>query len=285
MANLGGMASGAASGASMGMALGPWGAIAGGLVGGLTSMFSGQSEADAINEKIRRAQALAAESLVDNAEISSRLNSIDRMFNQRLTSTLNTTAIRSRGFANSGTIGAAVAGGVEGDRLAAKSQTVNQSLDYNKQVQQSIAQMELGTTTANPVADFVTGATSGIALGMEVEKYMGQTDPTQLPETDQQKIERGQTNPRAMTKAGDFNPYLRGQEQGINIGMGTFNPMQLQAKNPFVDAISGLYQPKSGFNALNIGMGSQTRQGSVTVDPNWGYQFPDGKTFGTWGKQ
>jgi len=268
MANVG---ASAASGAVTGFTLGgPWGAIAGGLIGGISSIFSGQSEADAINEKIRRAQALAAESLIDSGEMSTRLNGIDRMFNQRLTSVLNTTAIRSRGFANSGTIGAAVAGGVEGDRLASKSQTINDTLNYNKGVQQSIAQMELGTTSANPVGDFVTGATSGIALGMEATKYLGNVSPT--GRTQQQSIENGQTTPRAMNQAGNVNPFL-GQN---TTGMGTFQPMNLTVSNPYINTIAGL-------GGLLQPTGNSTRQGNVTVDPNWGYQFPDGKTFGAWG--
>ena len=229
--------------------------IAIGLAGGLSSLFSGQANAKAINEKIRRAQGLAAESLIDNEELSSRLGSIDRMFNQRLTSTLNTTAIRSRGFANSGTIGAAVAGGIEGDRLASKSQTVNESLNFNKQVQQSIAQMELGTASANPIGDFVSGAASGVSLGMELDKLV---NPAAIPgtTTTQQSIEAGQATPRSMSDAGNFNPWLKGQ--GVTTSMGTLNPMQLQTNNPYINTIAG-------------------------IGGHMGFKFPGNDAFSNWG--
>lgn len=203
MANL----ASAAGGAAAGSFLGPWGMVAGGLLGGLTSFFSGQSEADAINEKIRRAQALAAESLVDSGEISNRLNSIDRMFNQRLTSVLNTTAIRSRGYANQGTIGAAIAGGVEGDRLASKAQTVGQALDTNRGIRQSISQMELGAVSANPVADVVTGITSGVALGNEVTKFVDNLNFNPTSPAGNNPL-GGQSTPQPMASATTQNPYL-----------------------------------------------------------------------------
>lgn len=265
---------GAASGAAAGFSLGPWGMIAGGLLGGISSIFSGQSEADAINEKIRRAQALAAESLVDSSEISQRLNSIDRMFNQRLTSVLNTTAIRSRGYANTGTIGAAVAGGVEGDRLASKSQAVESAQNQNAQVEQTIAQMELGTVSANPIADFVTGATSGIALGNEVTKFVDNLNFS-LPGMPKANPMQGQSLPQPMSKATTQNPYLP-TSQPVTTGMGTMNPMGLTVNNPYSNG-------QNPFSQI-LAMTSPTRQGTVTVDPNWGYQFPDGKRYGSWGQ-
>lgn len=264
---------GAASGAAAGFSLGPWGMIAGGLLGGISSIFSGQSEADAINEKIRRAQALAAESLVDSGEIAQRLNSIDRMFNQRLTSVLNTTAIRSRGYANTGTVGAAVAGGVEGDRLASRSQTIEAAQNQNAQVKQTIAQMELGTTSANPVADFVTGAASGIALGNEVTKFTDNLNFS-LPGMPKANPMQGQSLPQPMSKATSQNPYLP-TGQSVTTGMGTMNSMGLTVNNPYSNG-------QNPFSQI-LAMTSPTRQGTATVDPNWGYQFPDNKTFGTWG--
>lgn len=232
---------GAASGAAAGFSLGPWGAIAGGLFGGISSIFSGQSEADAINEKIRRAQALAAESLVDNSEISSRLNSIDRMFNQRLTSVLNTTAIRSRGFANQGTIGAAAAGGVEGDRLASKANAISMAQDTNRQVKQTIAQMELGMTEANPIADFVTGATSGVALGLEATKFIDNLNFNPTSPSGRNPLQ-GQTSPTPLNQATTTNPYL---PQGISPQM-ELPRADVQSAISGVDEILKKITPSSG---------------------------------------
>lgn len=240
------IASGAATGAATGAFLGPWGAIAGGLIGGITSVFAGQSEADAINERIKRAQSLAAESIVDSGEISSRLNSIDRMFNQRLTSVLNTTAIRSRGFANSGTVGAAVAGGVEGDRLAAKSQTLSMAHDSNRQVQNTISQMELGTASANPISDFVTGATSGIALGNEIGKYMGNINETTDLTGGGDQPASGQGGPQPMSNLPKSNPFV------TNAGdIPSMVPSEVKPTYDIQNIISSIVPPSGGSSGSN----------------------------------
>lgn len=258
MANL----ASAAGGAAAGSFLGPWGIVAGGLLGGITSFFSGQSEADAINEKIRRAQALAAESLVDSGELSNRLNSIDRMFNQRLTSVLNTTAIRSRGYANSGTIGAAIAGGVEGDRLAARAQTIDTAHSQNKQVKQTIAQMELGTATANPVADIVSGVASGVALGNEVSNFIGNLNFNPGVGGGESPL-KGQTTPQPMANAPSQNPYLPK----------SLAPQEIQSNIDINSVISGV----DSILAKTIPQKSaspNTGSGSNQVFPVIGYNNP-----------
>lgn len=246
MANVG---AGAAQGAGMGATIGSFvpgigtaiGAGIGFLAGGLTSLFSGQSEADEINAKIRRAQAIAAEGLVDSGEISNRLNSIDRMFNQRLTSVLNTTAIRSRGYANQGTIGAAAAGGVEGDRLASKANAISMAQDTNRQVKQTIAQMELGMTEANPMADFVTGATSGVALGLETTKFIDNLNFNPTAPSGRNPLQ-GQTTPTPLNQVTTTNPYL---PQGISPQM-ELPRVDVQSAISGVDEILKKITPPSG---------------------------------------
>jgi hypothetical protein len=201
----------AASGAGAGFSLGgPIGAIAGGLFGGIASIFSDAAAVKAMNEKISRAQALAAEGLVDQDEIQDRLASIDRMFNQRLTSVLTTTAIRSRGFANRGTIGAAAAGQVEGARLTAQEATVSRAGDVNRGVKMSIAQMELQREGTDPVGSFTQGATAGITTGLEVAKFYDRDEILGFDDPVSQATNIGSTGPQPIGNAGNFNPNLRG---------------------------------------------------------------------------
>ncbi len=218
MGAVGATASGAGAGFSFG---GPIGAIAGGLFGGISSIFSDAAAVEAMNEKISRAQALAATGLVDQDEIQDRLASIDRMFNQRLTSVLNTTAIRSRGFANQGTIGAAAAGQVEGARLTAQDTAVARAGDVNRNVRMSIAQMELQKGSSDPVGSFVQGASAGLTTGMEATKFFDRDEMPSIPTSVGQSsnVNQGQTGGIPMQNAGSYNPYLK-QTQVTRLGSG-----------------------------------------------------------------
>ncbi len=207
MGAVGATAGGAATGFAFG---GPIGAIAGGLFGGISSIFSDASQVNAMNERIRRTQELVADTLVDQDDIQDRLSSIDRMFNQRLTSVLNTTAIRSRGFANRGTIGAAAAGQVEGARLTAQDTAIGKGQDYNRQARLQIAQLELQKGSTDPIGSFVQGATAGVTTGMEVDKFLGREDPIGLTKPVSQAVNTGQSGNEPMSNAGNFNPNLRG---------------------------------------------------------------------------
>lgn len=142
------------------------------LASGIASIFSDKSAADAANERIRRMQALMAEGLVDSGEIANRLRGVDRMFNQRLNAVLNTTALRSRGFANQGVIGAAVAGGVEGARLEAHSNILDSAYNTNRQIRTNIATAELGGQSSNPIGAFTEGAAAGAMLGNEIQNTL-----------------------------------------------------------------------------------------------------------------
>lgn len=189
---------------------GPIGAIAGGLFGGISSIFSDASQVNAMNERIRRTQELVANTLVDQDQIQDRLASIDRMFNQRLTSVLNTTAIRSRGFANRGTIGAAAAGQVEGARLTAQDTAIQQGQDINRNARLQIAQLELQKGSTDPVGSFIQGATAGVTTGLEIDKFLGREDPIGFNKPVSQAINTGSTGPQPIGNAGNYNPNLRG---------------------------------------------------------------------------
>lgn len=180
--------------------------IAGAVIGGLANYLSNKSQTDAINENIRRSQALMAEGLIDSEEMAQRLNGIDRMFNQRLTSVLNTTAIRSRGFANTGTIGAAAAGGIEGGRVQARSEAIGQAQESNTRVTRDIAMTELGKQNADPIGSFVGGAVQGASVAMKASAML--EDPG---------IEVPTDTPGSSLQTPDFNG------DNIDAGFGSYN--------------------------------------------------------------
>lgn len=188
------------------------GAGIGAIAGGLSSMFSAKSQSDQMNENIRRAKAMLAEGLVSSEEIQNRLHAIDRQFNARLTSVLNTTAIRSRGIANKGVVGAAVAGSVEGARLATEAGVIEQSLQANRGIRTAQAQLELSKSNPDMIGSFVEGAAAGVTTGMEAARMIG--GPGDIPDigvgdtTGQSQVAGFGSIPR-MENADQFNPFIR----------------------------------------------------------------------------
>lgn len=180
-----------------------------GLLSGLGNLFSSQSQADEINKRITRAQELAAKNLVTQDEIADRLHSIDRMFNQRLTSVLNTTALRSRGIANKGTVGAAVAGQVEGSRLEAQNTVIGQAKDVNREINMSIANLELQKGSADGLGAFVEGFASGVPLANEGLKMFDREIPSLPGKGAGQALNPGSLGPIPMAGAGSFNPFMQ----------------------------------------------------------------------------
>lgn len=243
MATLGGIGQGAGTGAALGSVVPGVGTLIGAGIGaafgGISSIFSDASQSKAMNEAINRAQALAAQGLISNQALSARLHSIDRQFNSRLTSVLNVTAIRSRGIANSGTVGAAVAGALEGSREASKAGVIESSLSENKGIRLAIAQMELGKTQPDAMGAFVEGAVAGGTAGAELGKL---ATPRELPtlgsEGAQQGVgvQRPQTGPLSMGEAGSFNPFLRDQSPRLGNINDPFAKMPTQS--PFIGNIS-----------------------------------------------
>lgn len=196
-----------------------WPIIAGAVLGGLGSAISNASQARAINEKIRRVQALMAENIVDSGELSSRLHSVDRMFNQRLTSVLNTTAIRSRGYANTGTIGAAAAGAIEGEHMAASNTIVENAYANNKNVNQQIAMVGMEAVSPDAIGSFVSGAVSGAGVGIEAMNMMNAGNIDVPGETPGSDIGSAKVPPGETIDAG-FGSYS--QSGTYKTGLGTW---------------------------------------------------------------
>ncbi len=205
-------------------------AIQGAIVGisAIGNLFSSASRASEMNKRITRTQELAAEGLISQAQIAQRLRSIDRLFNQRLTSVLNTTAIRSRGFANTGTIGAAAAGQVEGARLSASESVIGQAQDINVGVRRDIANLELGRGETDVAGALIAGGASGTSLAVEAGKSLGREDITSPVGGASEAT--GAQGPVPIEQAGSFNPFLRGTGTQR---LGTSTGGQIPTQSPF----------------------------------------------------
>jgi hypothetical protein len=232
--------SGAATGAATGFAAGgPFGAIAGGLFGGITSLFSEASQAEQMNENIRQAQALMAKGLISSDQLQDRLHSIDRQFNSRLTNVLNTTAIRSRGIANQGTVKAAAAGALEGSRLATEVGIIEQSLSENRGIRQAQASLELQKTNPDMIGAFVEGGVAGATAGAELGRLTGGRELPALSPSEEggQSSVAGFGTIPSMSEAGNFNPFLRDNQQRIGNLTDPFH--KLPTQNPFIGNVQG----------------------------------------------
>lgn len=180
-----------------------------GVASGLANLFSGQSQAREDRKRRRAATSILEQNLVSENELNSLLNQNTRIFNQSLGSLLNTTAIRSRGIANRGVIGAAVASGLEGQKLQAATTIEQGAREQNRNIRSQIAELQLGGAAEDPIGDFVSGAIPGITSGIELTRFL------QTPTEDQETQPEGVINTPMTT----------------NISQGPIG----QARNPYID--------------------------------------------------
>lgn len=147
------------------------------LIGGVSNIFSGNAAAKAEQKRIQAANALLERSLVDDAELGRMLRNQTRAFNSQLQNTINTTALRSKGIANSGVVGAAAAGQIEGAKQATLAQTETDVQDRNAEIRAQMAyNIRSGQTYSDPVGDFFTGAVSGGIAGAQFNRTLGLLD-------------------------------------------------------------------------------------------------------------
>lgn len=191
-------------------------------VSAIGNLLSANARTDEVNERIKRAQELAAQGMISQAQIAQRLRSIDRLFNQRLTSVLNTTAIRSRGFANTGTIGAAAAGQVEGARLTASESVVARAQDINTSIRQNIAGLELGTETTDVAGALIAGGASGATLAIEADKFIDRPEIADPSGATSPQVAQGFTPSAPQTGFNPFQPDKPKSPFGGQVG-GQFN--------------------------------------------------------------
>lgn len=155
------------------------------LISGIGNAIEGSSQREDQERKIKRAQDQIRSSIIDEGELSLMLNNTERLFNNRLISTLNTTALKSRGYANAGVIGAAVAGSMEGEKLNSLQDIRFKVLQHNTTANNKIADLEMGMPTGSSLGDFATGFVGGIPTGIELSKlFKPDSIPTDLKPID-----------------------------------------------------------------------------------------------------
>ena len=167
----GALAAGAA-GASFAI---PGGALVGGgiaLLSGIANLFEGSAARKEQEERLKRAREALISSFISNEELGMMLNNTERLFNNRLVGALNTTALRSRGYANREVVGAAVTGTMEGEKIQAISTLQEKAMQYNKGVQKDIASLELQKgDSGSGWGDFFTGMIGGTSTAIEAGKF------------------------------------------------------------------------------------------------------------------
>ena len=147
---------------SIGLTVGS--SIIGGILGG-----SAESEREKkIREQVQRAQALARQGLISKEVLASRLRDIDRLFNKRLISTLNSTAFGGRRFANANVAGASVAGQIGAQAEAAKTDYRMRTDTLNAGIYQHMANIEAGAPITNQTEAIAGGIFGGAQIGAQL---------------------------------------------------------------------------------------------------------------------
>lgn len=142
------------------------------LGGGAINALAGQSEQDALNKKKARMRALLEEAYITPGEIDNILSNVHRLFNNRLTSTLNSAALTSRTIANNNITKGIVAGSIRGQELTAENSIISSTMQQNQEIDMKLAELESMSTESNFLSDFLGGSISGSMLGMQIEKLL-----------------------------------------------------------------------------------------------------------------
>lgn len=145
--------------------------------GGILNALSGAAEDREMNKRKQQALALLKENIIDPDELNLMLSNVNRLFNNRLANTLNSTALRSRGVANAGLVKGAAAGAVEGQRFASLMDVQERVFESNKQTRSQMANVEAAMGSShNALGDFFSGALGAAPIGMELSKMLAPQD-------------------------------------------------------------------------------------------------------------
>jgi len=147
--------------------------VGGALFGGINNLLGASEEQRKNRERADKARQILEQGLIGEGELNLMLNNTERLFNSRLTSTLNSTALRSRGIANANVVSGAVAGAMEADKLRSLSEQRLQVQRNNLDIRNKEAQIEAQVPVTNTAGAFVSGALGGAQMGMSVANLAG----------------------------------------------------------------------------------------------------------------
>lgn len=148
-------------------------AIGAAVVGGALNALSGAAEDREMEKRKQAAMAQLRQNIIDPNELDSMLNNVNRLFNNRLVNTLNSTALQSRGVANSNVVKGVTAGQIEAGRLGALTDTQLKVQEGNRQTYSQMAGIESSMGGRhNAIGDFASGALAAAPVGMELSKML-----------------------------------------------------------------------------------------------------------------
>jgi len=150
----------------------PFLALGMGILGGVGNLIAGNEAEQQDRRRRELAISQLREGLIDSGELDQMLRNQDRLFNNRLQSTLNTTAIRTRGLANRGVVGAAAAGAINAQSAQARINTEQAVQRQNIGINQSIARAQLGGPENSPTGNFLSGFLGGAGAGLQAEQML-----------------------------------------------------------------------------------------------------------------
>jgi hypothetical protein len=145
----------------------------GAILGGIFGSNAEAEEERRQRQKVREAQALVRKGLVSDEELGSRLRDIDRLFNKRLISTLNSTAFGARRLANANVAGASVAGQLGAQAEATKVQYSTEVDRLNANIYTQLGYLEMQNYTPNYTSGFLESAIPGLFAANEFQRTLG----------------------------------------------------------------------------------------------------------------
>ena len=141
--------------------------------GGILNALAGAEQNRAEEKKKQQALSLLRENIIDPDELDALMRDINSTFNNKLVTTLNSTALSSRGVANNQVAKGVAAGQVEGQRYGTLADARFRALDSNKQTNAAMASVIAGSPTpSSGVGDFFEGAMTAAPIGMELSKML-----------------------------------------------------------------------------------------------------------------
>lgn len=191
--------------------------------GGILNAAAGSAENDQLEKQRQEMLKILGESIIDPAELDHMLANVNKMFNNRLVNTLNSTAIRSRGIANSNVVKGATIGTLEGARLGTLEQTRFSAREANAKTRAAMVGVNLQTMPKGSfLGDFLEGGLQALPIGMELSKMMS-------PEV---------ANTLAQTPANSTSPGISGDYSASRGIIGNNSPIapNLQYNGPEYDS-------------------------------------------------
>lgn len=146
--------------------------IIGTVAGAALNAFSEGQKRSAVNNRIQGFMDELGKHILSDDEIEGKVRRTTGIFNSSLNNMLNKTAFTSRGTINAPVAKAAVAAGVEGNRLEAVNNVYNQAESYNLSLHSKIAELGMAKQDGSVTGDLLSGGIQGGIAGAQISNLM-----------------------------------------------------------------------------------------------------------------